>query len=250
MSKRKILTLALSICMIAILAVGGTLAYFTDTDAETNVFTTSNVSIDLKEDFVQDSLLMPGIDVKKEAWIVNDGNQPAYVWAEVLIPSALDDNDDHSPAAPGLGNSLHWNFLGKYAKEYAQKDDPNGKFYNEDLSKLWIMQHNADGLSYGYAGTETIDNVEYNKFVMFYEKELAPKAETSLFLSKVYMDSKVKQAETDGAYLLADGVTEYDGVWQIIVRAYGIQADGFDNVIDAWKAYDGPRPAETENGAI
>lgn len=248
MSKRKILSLALTVCMIAILAVGGTLAYFTDTDNATNVFTTGNVSIDLQETFTQDSLLMPGIDVNKDAWIVNDGNQAAYVWAEVLIPAALDDGDDNSPAAPGLGNSLHVNYPGMYAKEYAQKDDPNGKFYNEDLSKLWIMQHNADGLRYGYAGTETVDGVVYNKFVKFYVDELAPEAKTSLFIDKVYMDSKVEQAEDANTYVLVDG-TEYDGVWQIIVRAYGIQADGFDSVIDAWKAYDGPYPAVEENGA-
>ena len=35
MSKRKILSLALTLCMVAILAVGGTLAYFQDTDTKT-----------------------------------------------------------------------------------------------------------------------------------------------------------------------------------------------------------------------
>ena len=244
MSKRKILTMAMTIAMIAILAVGGTLAYFTDTDKATNVFTTSNVSIDLQENFVEESLLMPGMDVNKDAWIVNDGDQPAYVWVEILIPAALDDADDNSPQAPGLGNSLHMNFPGAYSVEYAQNTNANGKWYNKDMAQLWIHQHNADGVAYGYMGTETIDGVVYNKHIAFYKDILTKEASTSYCMDKVYMDKDVKQTETEGKYLLMDGVTEYDGTWEIIIRAYGIQAEGFDNVIDAWKAYDGAKPTD------
>lgn len=253
MNKKKLLTLAMVLSMVAILVVGGTIAYFTDTDTETNVFTTSNVSIDLKENFVQNSLLMPGMDVNKDAWIVNDGNQPAYVWAEILIPADLDDGDDNSPEAPGLGNSLHFNFPGANAEEYAQNTNPDGKWYNADLSRLWIFQHNADGVSDGFAGTEKIGEVTYNKHIAFYVEELAAGAETSLFLDKVYMDKDVEQTEIEGNYLLMDKVNTYDGTWEIIVRAYGIQAEGFDTVIDAWKAYDGAMPGENnfkENGAL
>lgn len=46
MKKKNILMMALSLCLIAIIAVGGTLAYFTDnTDTMTNVVTTGNVDI-------------------------------------------------------------------------------------------------------------------------------------------------------------------------------------------------------------
>ena len=51
MNKKKILVLAMTLSMVAILAIGGTIAYFTDTDIQTNVFTTGNVKIDLFEDF-------------------------------------------------------------------------------------------------------------------------------------------------------------------------------------------------------
>ena len=46
MNKRKILTLALSICMVAILAIGGSLAYLTDTDKDVNVMTLGSVEIE------------------------------------------------------------------------------------------------------------------------------------------------------------------------------------------------------------
>ena len=45
--KKKIVALALVICMLAIAIVGGTLAYFTDTDAQTNTFTAGKVGIKL-----------------------------------------------------------------------------------------------------------------------------------------------------------------------------------------------------------
>ena len=47
--KKKILAMSLCVVMLAIAIVGGTLAYFTDTDQETNTFTVGNVKIDLIE---------------------------------------------------------------------------------------------------------------------------------------------------------------------------------------------------------
>lgn len=49
MKKRRILAIAMSLVIVAILAIGATLAYFTDTDEETNTFTVGNVKIDLIE---------------------------------------------------------------------------------------------------------------------------------------------------------------------------------------------------------
>lgn len=49
MKKRRILAIAMSLVIVAILAIGATLAYFTDTDKETNTFTVGNVKIDLIE---------------------------------------------------------------------------------------------------------------------------------------------------------------------------------------------------------
>lgn len=50
MKKRNLLVAALSLCLVAIIAVGGTLAYFTDqTQTMTNTFTTGKVDIDLYE---------------------------------------------------------------------------------------------------------------------------------------------------------------------------------------------------------
>ena len=49
MTKKKILVLALTIAMVAILAVGGSLAYLTDTQSVKNTFTVGDVKIQLLE---------------------------------------------------------------------------------------------------------------------------------------------------------------------------------------------------------
>ena len=70
MTKKKILVLALSLAMVAILAVGGSLAYFTSEDKAENTFTAGGVEIDLieqqvnkagddLEDFKQGQTLFP-----------------------------------------------------------------------------------------------------------------------------------------------------------------------------------------------
>ena len=66
--KKKIVALCLCVAL-AVVAIGGaTLAYFTDTDNETNTFTVGNVKIDLIEqergenglqDFTQNKKLSP-----------------------------------------------------------------------------------------------------------------------------------------------------------------------------------------------
>ena len=49
MSKKKVVLIVASLCMVLMLAIGGTIAYFTDTDEATNTFTVGNVKIDLIE---------------------------------------------------------------------------------------------------------------------------------------------------------------------------------------------------------
>lgn len=47
MKKKNLLTAAASLALVAVIGVGATLAYFTDSDTKTNVFTTGNVNITL-----------------------------------------------------------------------------------------------------------------------------------------------------------------------------------------------------------
>lgn len=88
MNKRKTLALALTLCMVAILAIGGSLAYFTDTtDAKVNEFTVGNVDIDLTEPewVVEDGhTLMPGTTYAKDPTItVGEKSQDCYVFLKM-----------------------------------------------------------------------------------------------------------------------------------------------------------------------
>lgn len=219
MKKKTILVAAIAVMLVAALVVGGTLAYFTDTKTETNTFTVGKVSITLNEKnangtpFTKDQKLYPGTKTQNNiAKIVtvtnNEGSEDAYLWAEIWIPSALDDGDDHSPTAPGLGNSLHFNYAGNVTETKAT-----------------------------YLGSKKIGDTMYNGYVHYVtgDTKHAAGESTTALLDQVYMDKGVKQSEN--GYLLIDGTTVYTGSWNIVVNGVGIQADGFNTITDAISAY-------------
>lgn len=227
MKKKSILVAAIAVMLVAALVVGGTLAYFTDkTETVKNTFTVGKVSITLNEKnadgtpFTQNQKLYPGTKTQNNiAKIVNvtnnEGSEDAYLWAEIWIPSALDDGDDNSPTAPGLGNSLHFNYADNVT---------------ETKSK--------------YLGSKEIDGTMYNGYVHYVTDDTkhAAGTSTSALLNQVYMDKGVKQGEN--GYLLIDGKTDYTGSWNIVVYGVGIQADGFNTITDAISAYYGKNVTE------
>ena len=97
MTKRKILALALTLCMAAILIVGGTLAYFIDTDNATNTFTVGNVDITLTEPNWEGSgskdapEVYPGEPLAKDPTVTNDGANPCFVRIQVTGLDCLGD---------------------------------------------------------------------------------------------------------------------------------------------------------------
>ena len=96
MNKRK--TIAVGIVLALILIIGGTIAFFTDTDTKTNTFTIGDgVDIQITETFDETDAedIHPGEVVEKAPAIENTGEVSAYVFAEVVIPCY---------AASGTGN--------------------------------------------------------------------------------------------------------------------------------------------------
>lgn len=97
--KKKLLALALAVCLIAIVSFT-TLAYFTDSDSVTNTFTVGSIEIETVEEFTQNSQLIPvGSNatpeddpnfVKKVVSVKNTGKNDAYVRTFVAVPAALD----------------------------------------------------------------------------------------------------------------------------------------------------------------
>lgn len=252
MSKRKILALASAVCMVAILAIGGTLAYFTSTDEATNTFTTGGVKIDLIEqerdgngglqDFTQGKVLMPIVGsaqdekddlgqpvaanyVDKIVTIKNEGTSAAWVRAYFAIPSVLDDGFEESFNASM--NILHFNF-----------GNVDGRTtYNNEW--LWGSEAKPGHSGWNYFETE-IDDVSYNVYYADYKELLAPNATTVQFVSGVYLDANVDMNEQGKYTITRNGVTSviegFDGSAKCPVFAVAVQADGFDNAADAIKA--------------
>lgn len=220
----------LSLCLVAMLAltavVGGTMAYFTDTDNETNTFTVGNVDIDLIEDFEQGSKLNPGDKntnaVNKDAWVKNEGNNDAWIRVKVYVPSALDQlttpqytEDGYLVAA--AYNTVHWNTV-----------KGNEAIWNVEKANV-----EAVAVTEGeYAG--------YNEYVFYYNEIVPAGATTEQLLEQVYLDSKVDYDVENGYYTINGEEIKYDfanGV-DIKVVAEAIQAEGFTTYEAAFAAFD------------
>lgn len=87
--KKKILALTLCVVMAAIAIVGGTLAYFTDTDKTANTFTVGNIDINLTEpkwDAIGEKEaadVYPGEALAKDPTVTNIGANPCFVRIKV-----------------------------------------------------------------------------------------------------------------------------------------------------------------------
>lgn len=224
--KKKVLTLCLVVALAATAIIGGTMAYFTDTDSQKNTFTTGNVAIDLFEDFgdndekgiehlvpavgsAQDGTLKNGIE--KEVYVQNTGSEAAYVRVHIAIPQVLDDGD---PSFDAGKNVLHFNYDADRTLG-ADKWDWSKSATDDKYTGDW-----------NYYET-TIDGIKYNVYVVTYGAALNPNAMTEDAIHQVYLDSKVTNADiTKIKETLGDN-------WYIYVAAEGAQAAGFDNAYDA-----------------
>lgn len=104
MKNKKLLTAATSVALVAVVGVGATLAYFTDSEEQTNVVNMGHVDIDLTEtsnsdnavmieDGIQFYDVMPGDIISKIPTItVAEGSQSAYVRMKMTI-SAPEDSE-------------------------------------------------------------------------------------------------------------------------------------------------------------
>lgn len=98
MKNLKKIIVAASLCAaIGATAIAGTLAYFTDTDEATNVFTAGDLDIDLIEPDWSDTNgegILPGDTVAKNPKVTNLGNVPAYLQMTLTVPKFVYENSD------------------------------------------------------------------------------------------------------------------------------------------------------------
>ena len=244
--KKKITALFLCVALAAIAIVGASLAYFTDTDNETNTFAVGGVKIDLIEQqsnedhtgfvpYTGDKVLMPIVGsaqgekypngqpkaanyIDKVVTIQNTGKSTAWIRAYYAVPSALDDGFGESFNA-GM-NILHGNF-----------GNNNGAttFENE-----WKWKNNG---KWQYFET-VMDGVSYNVYFADYYQPVAAGDTTEQFICGVYLDKNVDMK--DGKYIdtrhpdadlsILEGTVKYP------VFAVAVQAEGFDTAAAAMDA--------------
>ena len=204
---KKKLIIALSVVMAVSLAVGTTLAYLTDKETKANVFTVGNVNIDFEEpDFEQGSSALPGVAVAKQGYIDNVGPVDAYVWATVAVPEAIYNYVDLDLSGSVAANN--WT-IGQ-----GRPVEINGDKY---VSVALLCE---DAL---------IANDEY------YCYDYIP-------LDAVTVDPRVDFNNDDGKYYIVEAgkATEipFDlSNFAVYCSAYAIQAEGFNDVYEAYEAY-------------
>lgn len=243
--KKKLTAIFLCVALVAVAIIGGTLAYFTDTDKETNTFAVGNVKIDLIEQqrgenglvpFEQGKKLYPIVGsaqgekdqygmpvaknyVDKMVTIENTGSEKAYIRAYFAIPSALDNGYEDFNA--GL-NVLHFNFGNKVV---------NGAISSTEGHE-WIWTH---GDKWNYFETK-IDGIKYNVYYADYYQAVDAGATTEQFVQGVYLDKSFDMK--DGKCYAFDKEVALDDGWDwnkvsCPVFAVAVQAEGFDNAAAA-----------------
>lgn len=209
--KKKIVTLCLVVAMAATAVIGGTLAYFTDTEEKTNTFTVGNVDIVLTEpDWNEDNAkLIPGRVIPKDPTITLEADsERAYTFMKVQL------SQDFMELIQAYYGE-NYNFVTGFDKVVADWFTlPEG--------------YSPKVMSFDLADRSVILGV------------LSPKDPGD---SVVYFEGVKVPADVDGSMI------EENGVYEIYITAYGIQAEGFegenaDAQADRQAAYDALFPAD------
>jgi alternate signal-mediated exported protein len=236
--KKKIIAICLVACLAVVAITGATLAYFTAEDSADNVFTMKGIKVEINEEFVQGSELIPGYDINKDVSVTNTGTSDAYVRVHIAIPAKMDDGD---PSFAAYNNFLHFNF--------DMDSVADGEW-------SWIPEM-TEGVGYRCNGegnwnyyTTTIDGIEYAVYVVTYRTALGAGQKTATkALDKVYIDASVDcewvddESHKDGGYYiykdnkgneitLAD-VADENGNIKIKVFAEAAQTATFTDAYDA-----------------
>jgi len=240
--KKKIISLCLVVCLLATAIVGVTLAYFTDTDAATNVMAIGSVKIKQIEqerdaqgnlvDFTQAKPALPAVG--------------PIEWAEK--PIAVGGSDEHKVFTPELKNVVdkfvfvrNTGRSNAYVRTIIAIEAPGYDANN----LLHVNINDTDGVTMTDAWTGIkIDDTDYVYAVFTYTDALEPGKETPVSLAQVFLD-KVTTNED----MVAFGET-----WEILALSQAVQAAGFDTaeaaLNEAFGAVTGDKVAEWFAGSV
>lgn len=262
MNKRKIMVMAMALCMVAILAVGGSLAYFADVENETNVFTVGRVDVELIESTVHRAGATGYEDVEgyPETPAGEDGNH----------------SDEQILAGSGENNETYQEYL-KNAPELLPGTQINKMIYakNNGNTDIWVrfrvkIPTALDTLCMASNFCTTAVKGEGAEFTMlpmieqsgngttegdwnvytFVRNEPLPAGEMTYWniWNTIAIASDINNED------LALAVDELDEDWRfsVLVELDAIQADNLNTPDEAWAAFEaetGNKDYETTVGA-
>lgn len=198
--KKKILVISTAVVLLAILAVSGSLAWFSDTDEVTNVFTVGSVKIRQDEvgadgePFVQNQDLMPVVKaddptdenyIAKIVDVTSTGENPAYVRTHIAIPTKL---------------------VGTLVLDLSD-------------SAKWIPATN-------YQSATTVDGVDYTVYSFTYTDALNKGDTTDDLLLGVYIDPKIDLKDNPATEEADLEFCHFDGTDYVFTGYVAWKADG------------------------
>ncbi len=255
MTKKKILVLALTIVMAAILAVGGSLAYLTDTQTAKNTFTIGNVKIELLESKLhrENAGVANGATSTSELWSdvakEGSGNTNKYKAGDTFYTDEQIENDAKTYKCENVklnpGQSYH---KMPYVKNTGANDayirirvmipaDLDTSILNSSMYTSTAMNNKEFTMAYDNSGTVDRDGIKYNVYTFTRIDPLAPGALTYWNVwGTIHMDTTVTNEQL--AALFGKGKPYANGIFPVLVEADAIQADTFANAAEAFAAFD------------
>lgn len=215
--KKKILSISLVVALLATGLIGATLAYFTDTEEASNTFTMGNVDITLDEakvDRVDDAWvagndrvtsneyedIYPGVVLPKDPTVHNEGTYGAFVRTKITVD------------------------FNKLAGMQEDKELFNNEAEDGDLTNIL----NIDTANWTFADYEVDFANRTVTYTYNYNTELASETDTEPVFTEVSIP----------AHLTNEVITAYGlNNFNIDIIAEAIQADGFNNVTEAFAAF-------------
>lgn len=231
--KKKIFALMLCVAMLAIAVVGGTMAYFTDTETVKNTMTTGKVDISQLEQQRDDSGNLVAFTQKKPllpavyAGEINEDNIVQNGYFNPAVKNAVDKIITvKNEAATGAVNQdayVRTIIAFETGTEY-EANTTNVLRDGKEIFKAYIGTLGDFELL--ERGTITIDDVQYVLAVKVYKDALEPQEVTTPSLKQIFMSP---QANNEVAILFGN---EYS----ILAVSQATQTAGFDSAAEALNA--------------
>ena len=255
MNKRRILAAAMALCIVAIIAVGATMAYLTYTDTAKNTFTVGNVKIKLLESSLhrENAGVANGQTSTSELWSnvekLGSGNTSPYKAGDTFYTDAQIEADAAEYKCENVklnpGQSYH---KMPYVKNTGANDayirirvmipaDLDTAILNSSMYTSTAMNNKEFTMAYDNSGTVEREGVKYNVYTFTRIDPLAAGEMTYWNVwGTIHMDPDTTGEEL--AEFFGEGKAYADGVFPVLVEADGIQADGFADATAAWAAFD------------